>query len=120
MIALVTFAAGAVVSLLTSWQLVSRLEWSGERLGLSEALLGIVAALAADAPEITAAAAARACHQQRVGAGVVLGSKSSISQPCWAVPGWPGGSACTARWWLSAGWLPYRLRWPACWSSAAR
>jgi cation:H+ antiporter len=68
------FAAGAAVSLLMSWLLVSRLERIGERLGLSEALLGMVAALAADAPEITAAIAALASHQQRIGAGVVLGS----------------------------------------------
>ena len=68
------FVAGAVVSLATSWLLVSRLERVGERLGLSEALLGVVAALAADAPEITAAVSALAGGQQRVGAGVVLGS----------------------------------------------
>jgi hypothetical protein len=43
------FLAGTVVSLATSWLLVTRLERIGERLGLSEALLGIVAALAADA-----------------------------------------------------------------------
>ena len=74
MLAVVTFAAGAAVSLLTSWLLVLRLERVGERLGLSEALLGILAALAADAPEITAAIAALTSHEQRMGAGVVLGS----------------------------------------------
>lgn len=74
MLAVVIFAGGVAVSLLTSWLLVSRLERIGERLGLSEALLGIVAALAADAPEITAAIAALTSHQQRIGAGVVLGS----------------------------------------------
>jgi cation:H+ antiporter len=68
------FAAGAVVCLATSWLLVSRLERVGERLGLSEALLGIVAALAADAPEVTAAVSAMASGQQRLGAGVVIGS----------------------------------------------
>jgi cation:H+ antiporter len=62
------------VSLLTSWLLVSRLERIGERLGLSEALLGVAAALAADAPEITAATSALTSHQQRIGAGVVVGS----------------------------------------------
>jgi cation:H+ antiporter len=72
--AVAEFAGGVVVSLATSWLLVSRLERIGERLGLSEALLGMVAALAADAPEITAAVTALAGHQQRVGAGVVLGS----------------------------------------------
>ena len=74
MLAVVLFLAAAGVSLAMSWLLVSRLERIGERLGLSEALLGIVAALAADAPEISAAVSALMAHQQRVGAGVVLGS----------------------------------------------
>ena len=68
------FVVGAGVSLATSWVLVSRLERVGERLRLSEALLGIVAALAADAPEITAAITALVHHQATVGVGVVLGS----------------------------------------------
>jgi cation:H+ antiporter len=73
-VAVPAFVAGALVSLAVSWVLVSRLERVGERLGLSEALLGMVAALAADAPEVTAAVAAMAGHQQRLGAGVVIGS----------------------------------------------
>jgi cation:H+ antiporter len=72
--AVATFAVAAAISLATSWLLVSRLERIGDRLGLSEALLGIVVALAADAPEITAAIAALTSHQQQIGAGVVLGS----------------------------------------------
>jgi cation:H+ antiporter len=73
-LAVAAFTIGAAVSLVTSWLLVSRLERVAERLGFSEALLGIVAALAADAPEITAAISALTSHQQRIGAGVVLGS----------------------------------------------
>ncbi len=68
------FAAAAIVSLRASWVLVSRIERLGERFGLSEALLGLVAALAADSPEITAATTAVARHQQHVGAGVIVGS----------------------------------------------
>jgi Ca2+/Na+ antiporter len=68
-IAVPAFFAGALVSLATSWLLVSRLERVGERLGLSEALLGMVAALAADAPEVTAAVSAIASGEQRLGAG---------------------------------------------------
>ena len=73
-LAAAAFLAGAMISLATSWLLVSRLERVGERLGLSEALLGLVAALAADAPEITAAITAMAGRQPRLGAGVVIGS----------------------------------------------
>jgi cation:H+ antiporter len=68
------FVGGALISLITSFVLVARLERVGERLSLSEALLGMVAALAADAPEITAAVTAVVHHEQRVGAGVVIGS----------------------------------------------
>lgn len=68
------FVLGAIVSLATSWVLVSRLERVGERFGLSEALLGLVAALAADAPEITASVTALLHHQRTIGAGVVIGS----------------------------------------------
>lgn len=73
-VAVPVFLAGAFVSLGMSWVLVSRLERLAERAGLSEGLLGVIAALAADAPEITSAVTALAHHQQRVGAGVVIGS----------------------------------------------
>jgi len=68
------FLTGALVSLGMSVVLVSRLERLAERAGLSEGLLGVIAALAADSPEITSAVTALAHHQQRVGVGVVLGS----------------------------------------------
>jgi cation:H+ antiporter len=70
----VIFATGVVVSLGASWMLVVRIERVGARLGLSEALLGMLAALAADAPEITAAVTALVRHDAHVGAGVVVGS----------------------------------------------
>ncbi|HUZ42431.1 MAG TPA: hypothetical protein VMU68_13695 [Acidimicrobiales bacterium] len=73
-LAFTAFVAGALVSLATSWLLVSRLERVGERFGFSEALLGVVAALAADAPEITSSIAAMTQHQRAIGAGVVIGS----------------------------------------------
>ncbi len=53
---------------------MTKLERVGARLGLSESMLGMVAALAADAPEITASVTALAGHQARIGAGVTLGS----------------------------------------------
>jgi len=68
------FTVGVAVSLLASWVLVTTLERVGARLGLTEALLGMLAALAADAPEITAAVTALARHDTHVGAGVVIGS----------------------------------------------
>ena len=71
---IVLFCAGVVASLAASWLLVSRLERLGERAGFSEAWLGLVAALAADAPEITSAVTALARGQASVAAGVVIGS----------------------------------------------
>ncbi len=68
------FVLGAAASLYASWVLVARIERLGHRLGASDALLGLSAALAGDSPEITSAATAVAHHQQLVGAGVVLGS----------------------------------------------
>src|ERR1700746_3499930 len=71
---IVLFCAGVVVSVSASWLRVSRLERLGERAGFSEAWLGLVAALAADAPEITSAVTALSRGQAAVGAGVVIGS----------------------------------------------
>src|ERR1700735_4921548 len=74
MLLVLIFVAGAGVSLAASWLLVTRLERVGARLGLSEGLLGMLAALAADAPEITSAVTALAGHHPQIGAGVVIGS----------------------------------------------
>lgn len=71
---IVLFLLGTVISLAGSYVLVMRLERLGERAGMSEALLGMLAALAADAPEITSAVVALAHGQGAVGAGVVVGS----------------------------------------------
>jgi cation:H+ antiporter len=68
------FALSAFVSLVASVLLVSRLERVGERLGVSEALLGLIAALAADGPEITSSVTAIAGGHGTVGIGVTLGS----------------------------------------------
>jgi cation:H+ antiporter len=75
-LAFTAFIAGAIVSLATSWLLVTRLERVGERFGLSQALLGVVAALAADTPEITSSISAISEHQSAIGAGVVIGSNA--------------------------------------------
>jgi cation:H+ antiporter len=68
------FVVAAVFSLAASAFLVSRLERLGERFGAPEAMLGLITALAADAPEISTAVAALARGQRDVGVGVVIGS----------------------------------------------
>jgi hypothetical protein len=72
--AVAVFVAATALSLGASAVLVVRLERVGARLGLSEALLGLVAALAADTPEVTSAVTALAHGQHDIGTGVVLGS----------------------------------------------
>jgi cation:H+ antiporter len=68
------FVLSAAISLTASVLLVSRLERVGERFGVSEALLGLMAALAADGPEITSAVTAIANGHATIGVGVTLGS----------------------------------------------
>jgi cation:H+ antiporter len=70
----VIFVLGIAASLASSWVLVAALERVGARLGLTEALLGMLAALAANAPEITTAVTALVRNDSRIGAGVIIGS----------------------------------------------
>jgi len=104
---IVLFCAGVVVSLAASWLLVSRLERLGERAGFSEAWLGLVAALAADAPEITSAVTALARGQASVGAGVVIGPNVfNLAALLGLAAVWRGGSASTAGWSFCPGCPP--------------
>lgn len=68
------FVFAAACSLSASVVLARALERLGERLGLTEAMLGLVAALATDAPEVTSAVTALVVGEHAVGIGVVAGS----------------------------------------------
>src|SRR5947209_16259989 len=68
------FFGGLIVTVSASIVLARELDRIGERLGFSEALLGIVTALGADAPEISSAIAAIASGHHDTGVGVVIGS----------------------------------------------
>jgi cation:H+ antiporter len=68
------FPLATLVSLGASVILVIRLERVAARLGFREATLGLIAALAADGPEITTAITGLLRGQREVGIGVVLGS----------------------------------------------
>ncbi len=70
----ILFVIAAGAALAASFVLVSRLERLAGTWGLSEAMLGLVVALAADAPEITSAVTASIHGQAVIGSGVVLGS----------------------------------------------
>jgi Ca2+/Na+ antiporter len=73
---LAIFVLAAALCVGASVLLVSRLERVGERLALAEAFLGLVVALATDAPEITSALTAAITGQRTVGVGVALGSNA--------------------------------------------
>ena len=70
----VAFLLCAAVSLAASALLIVRIERLGHRFGVTEAVLGLTAALAADAPEITSAITALVRGQRDVGVGVILGA----------------------------------------------
>lgn len=71
---LALFLASTVAALAASAVLIVRLERIGARLALAEAALGLLAAFAADTPEIATAVTALLRGQNDVGIGVILGS----------------------------------------------
>jgi cation:H+ antiporter len=73
-VVILLFVAGLVVTVASSVVLARELDRIGERLGFSEALLGIVTAIGADAPEIASAVAAVVAGHTDTGVGVVIGS----------------------------------------------
>jgi cation:H+ antiporter len=74
--AIPVFLVSIAVMLAASAVFAGRLDHAGLRLGLPEALLGLLTALAADAPEISSAIAALLQHQHAVAVGVVVGSNA--------------------------------------------
>ncbi|HYY02379.1 MAG TPA: hypothetical protein VE736_00705 [Gaiellaceae bacterium] len=73
-LAILLFVGGLAVTVASSLVLARELDRIGERLGFSEALLGIVTAVGADAPEISSAVAAIVTGHNETGVGVVVGS----------------------------------------------
>ncbi|HET9060836.1 MAG TPA: hypothetical protein VFN61_13010 [Acidimicrobiales bacterium] len=70
----VVFVLCAGVSIVASHRLVRALEALGIHFAVPEMLLGLVAAVAADGPELTSALAAQISGRHSVGAGVLFGS----------------------------------------------
>ncbi len=68
------FLISATVSLLASDQLVKALERLGADLGTPQVLLGLVAAVAADGPELTSTVTALLSGEHALGLGVLFGS----------------------------------------------
>ena len=75
-LAVPVFVLSIAVMLLASAQFARRLDHIGLRLGLPETLLGLLTALAADAPEISSAISALIQNQHAVAVGVVVGAST--------------------------------------------
>lgn len=73
-LAALLFLVSLVATLAAAALFADRLDHFGEQLGLPEALVGLLTAFAADAPEITSAIFALARGAHDVGLGVVVGS----------------------------------------------
>jgi cation:H+ antiporter len=74
--AIPVFLVSITVMLAASAVFARRLDHIGLGLGLPETMLGLLTALAADAPEISSAISAVVQHQQAVAVGVVVGSNA--------------------------------------------
>lgn len=70
------FLASTALMLVAAAQFARRLDHIGLRLGLPEALLGLLTALAADAPEVSSAISALVQHEHALAVGVVAGSNA--------------------------------------------
>jgi cation:H+ antiporter len=77
-LAVLLFCASLGVTLYAAAVFVDRLDHLGERLGLPEAILGVLTAVAADGPELSSAISALARGRHDVGLGVVVGANVFI------------------------------------------
>src|SRR6266853_97688 len=75
-LAILLFLASLALTLAAAAFFADRLDHVGPRLGLPEAIVGLLTAIAADAPEISSAVVALARGQKEVSLGVVLGSNA--------------------------------------------
>ena len=73
-IALLLFVASLAATLAAAGLFARRLDRLGVRLGIPEAVLGLLTALAADAPELSSGLTAMVRGERGVGVGVLLGS----------------------------------------------
>ena len=73
-VALILFFASLAATLVASALFARRLDRLGARLGIHEAVLGLLTALAADGPELSSGLTAMLRGERGVGVGVLLGS----------------------------------------------
>jgi cation:H+ antiporter len=122
-LAIPVFVLSVAVMLLAAGSFARRLDRLGLRLGLPEAILGVLTAAAADAPEVTSAVVALVKGQRGVGLGVVVGANTfnlatmigvsailagvvSVHRGPLAIEGFVGLTAALVVTALVVGWMP--------------
>jgi cation:H+ antiporter len=96
-LAIPLFLASAALTFSAAGFFADRLDHVGPRLGLPEALVGLVTAAAADAPEISSALVALARGEKQVSLGVVLGSNAFNLAAMIGLSAIVGGAVCLRR-----------------------
>jgi cation:H+ antiporter len=89
------------VTLIAAAVFADRLDRLGARLGFSEVLLGVLTALAADSPELSASVAAILRGERNVGLGVVIGSNLFNLAAMIGIGAIVAGAVRPARAWLA-------------------
>jgi cation:H+ antiporter len=104
-LAIPLFLASLAVTLVSARLFARRLDRLGVRLRFPEALIGLLTALAADGPEISAALFALIKGANNVGVGVIVGSNTFNIAAMLGVSGLLAGSVCVSRaaLWLEGG-----------------
>jgi cation:H+ antiporter len=96
-LAIPLFIASLAVTLVAARLFARRLDRLGVRLGFPEALIGLLTALAADGPEISAALFALIKGANSVGVGVIVGSNTFNLAAMLGVSGILAGSVLVSR-----------------------
>lgn len=96
-LAIAVFALSVFLTLGAAGSFADRLDHLAPRLGLPEALVGLLTALAADAPEISSALIALAKGAKSVSLGIVLGSNAFNLAAMIGLSALLAGSVCIER-----------------------
>jgi cation:H+ antiporter len=97
LLAIPLFLASLAITLVAARLFARRLDRLGVRLRFPEALIGLLTALAADGPEISAALFALIKGANNVGVGVIVGSNTFNIAAMLGVSGLLAGSVCVSR-----------------------
>src|SRR5579885_3007395 len=96
-LAVLLFLGSVALTLAGAAFFADRLDHLGHRLGLPDAVVGLLAAIAADAPEISSAAVAIARGEKGFGLGVVIGASAFKVATLIGLAAFLGGTVAVGR-----------------------